>query len=138
MARMLPPTPPAPASLSGQLAAFLALVASVIMLAAGISALAGHFHFGSNPVVPAFAEARVPTPSQLNPVPVERLVFIILAALTPIALVIAARLWKGRHFSIRLNAPMAALTGTLLVLPFIGSDFAGRTRKPSSNWTTPA
>lgn len=73
----------------------LLFLACVLLAALTLSYLVDYLHIGMNAKIPVFAAERIQTPSQLNPEPVERSVFIILAALAPAGLVIAGKLLRG-------------------------------------------
>ncbi|WP_223472904.1 MULTISPECIES: hypothetical protein [unclassified Pseudomonas] len=107
----------------GQMLGLIGFVACVILASLALSALATYFQIGSNAQVPVFAAERIKTPSQLNPEPVEKTVFIMLAALGPIGLVAAAKFLRGFNPSPLIRRLLAVSLSAILVTPFIASDF---------------
>ena len=110
-------------AIPGQGLALIIFAAFVTLAAVGLSLLAIYFQIGSNVQVPVFAAERITTPSQLNPEPVERAVFIVLAALAPIGLVAALRFLRGFNPPPWLAGLTLALLSLALAGPFIASDF---------------
>ncbi|WP_223507335.1 hypothetical protein [Pseudomonas sp. GL-RE-29] len=107
----------------GQMLGLIFFVACLVLVAIALSVLATYFQIGSNPQVPVFAAERIKTPSQLNPEPVERAVFVLLAALSPIALVVTAKFLRGFNPSRLIRGLMVVSLCAMLVAPFIASDF---------------
>lgn len=107
----------------GQMLGLIFFVACVVLAAIALSLLATYFQIGSNAQVPVFAAERIKTPSQLNPEPVERAVFIMLAALAPIGLVFTAKFLRGFNPSPLIRGVMVVSLCAMLVAPFIASDF---------------
>lgn len=107
----------------GQMLGLILFVVCVVLTAIALSVLATYFQIGSNPQIPVFAAERIKTPSQLNPEPVERAVFIMLAALAPIGLVAAAKFLRGINPSPLIRGLMVVSLCAMLVAPFIASDF---------------
>lgn len=118
--------------LPAQVLGLLLFVACLLVAAFALSYLVHYLHVGMNAPIPVFAAERIQTPSQLNPEPVERSVFIILAALAPISLVIAAKLLRGFNPSPWAYASMALAGCILLIMPFVSSDFANVLFFPAS------
>jgi len=98
-------------------------VTCVVLAAIGLTFLALYLHVGGNSPIPVFAAERIKTASQLNPEPVERAVFILLAALGPIGLVLASKLLGGVNPSRLIRGALVVLLFAVLVTPFIASDF---------------
>ncbi|KGF65551.1 hypothetical protein [Pseudomonas lutea] len=107
-------------------------IACLVLAALALSYLFQYWHIGMNAEIPVFAEVRVPAPSQLNPEPIERSVFILLAALAPIGLVIAGKLFRGFDPGFWGYILLSTAACILLVAPFVTSDFAGVMFFPTS------
>lgn len=116
----------------GQILGLIFFVVCVVLAALALSALATYFQIGSNPEIPVISVERITTPSQLNPEPVERAVFIMLAALAPIGLVAAARYLRAFNPSPLVRGAMVISLCVTLVVPFIASDFVNVLFFPAS------
>lgn len=116
----------------GQMLGLIFFVACVVLAAIALSVLATYFQIGSNAQIPVFAAERIKTPSQLNPEPVERIVFIMLAALAPIGLVVAAKFLRAFYPSPLVRGIMVVSLSAMLVAPFISSDFVSVIFFPAS------
>jgi hypothetical protein len=106
-----------------QMLGLICFVACVVLAALGLSALTGYLQVGINPPIPVFAAERIQTPSQLNPEPIERAVFLLLAAFAPIGLVAAAKFLRPFNLNSLANALIAVTLCLILIIPFIASDF---------------
>ncbi|MEX6666956.1 hypothetical protein [Pseudomonas sp. W2-17] len=115
-----------------QVLGLILFIACLVLAASALSYLVHYLHIGMNAEIPVFATVRIPTPSQLNPEPVERSVFILLAALAPLALVIAGKLFRGFNPSLLGHTLLATAACILLVAPFVTSDFVGVMFFPTS------
>ena len=116
----------------GQVLGLICFVACVVLAAMALSVLATYLQIGSNPQIPVFAAERIKTPSQLNPEPVERMLFIMLAALGPIALVAAAKFLRAFNPSPLVRGVMVVSLCVTLIVPFIASDFVSVLFFPTS------
>jgi hypothetical protein len=115
-----------------QMLGLICFVACVVLAAISLSVLATYFQIGSNPQVPVLAAERIKTPSQLSPEPVERAVFILLAALAPIGLVAASKFLRAFNPSPLVRGFMVVSLCAMLVAPFIASDFVSVLFFPTS------
>lgn len=115
-----------------QVLGLIFFIAFLVLAASALSYLLQYLQIGMNAQIPVFATVRIPTPSQLNPEPVERSVFILLAALAPIALVIAGKLFRGLNPSLLGHTLLSTAACILLVAPFVTSDFSGVMFFPAS------
>ncbi|WP_145516104.1 hypothetical protein [Yersinia aleksiciae] len=118
--------------ISSQMLGLIFFVACVVLAAIALSALFTYFQVSSNSQIPVFAAERIKTPSQFNPEPIERAVYIILAALAPIGLVVATKFLRPFNPSPLVSGFMAVSLCAMLVVPFIASDFVSVLFFPAS------
>lgn len=110
-----------------QILGLIFFVACVVFAAIGLIALTTYLEVGSNPQVPVLAAKR-----SLNPEPIERAVFVLLAALAPISLVIAAKFLRPFNPTPLVSGFMTVSLCVILVVPFIESDFVSTLFFPAS------
>lgn len=108
----------------GQVLGLITFVVCIVLAAIALSNLFAHLLTGINAEMPIFAAERIKTPSQLNPEPIERMVFIILATLSPIGLVTAAKFIRPINTNLLVRRLLILSLCTLLISPFITSDFS--------------
>jgi len=101
----------------------IAVIISVVSAAFALQHLFSLIQIGSHIVTPTLAEPRVATPSPFAPEPVERAIFVTLAALSPICLVAAAKLMKARAPTNFARWPISIALCILLTAPFVSSEF---------------
>jgi hypothetical protein len=106
--------------------------ACVVLAAVALIDLFAYLQVGAGGSVPIFAAERVKTPLQLNPEPIERSVFLILAALAPIVLVGSAKVIRGRAPNKWIYGFLVVALTMLLAFPFFGSDFSSVMFFPAS------
>jgi hypothetical protein len=132
MARRFTPSASAQTVISKIITTFVIFSACLVLMALLIAFAAPYFHIGEGVQAPILATPRIETPNPMSPEPVERLIFVLLAALSPAGLVLAIKYSEGIQFKARLNILVAGLLCLVSIYPFVTSDFAGVMFFPAS------